>query len=429
MIGPRIALHTVHSMAQAALLLSIFLWIFSETLLSPFYPQFFRSVFGIADVGYAGYYIFACRLTVILCAPLWGALARRVTARHLLLVGQAGAAVITALMASARDAGDFLVLSVVLLTFKSSYLLLYPLLVQMAGQEQRAATVSRYQMVLHAAVILSALAGAWMVNLSAPLRLFYAVAATDVVQLILCALALRSSPTRAQLGDAPGGRVDAPASNPAIPGAGSHSIGATVALGFVIVTFHLASNVVRPYFTAYLQAQAGLSLAASSLLFLAPHTAAIGAMLCRGRTTLGKRPGKVYLLHVSLLGLSLSLQGWSSNLAAVLVGRLLYGFSLVIAQAALEIHVFASGGQRGLYLPYTLAASAQNGGLLGAPLLASSLVRLHGLLAPLLAAGAICLINLLVAMTTVFHHPARMASNPRSPRDCQTDTLKGGPTP
>ncbi|MNW13878.1 hypothetical protein D3C71_2119390 [compost metagenome] len=65
----------------------MFLGLFTEVLLSPYYPQFFHQVFGIEDYSYTGLYLFVCRLTVVLCSPLWGWLTRKLEAKRLLLVG------------------------------------------------------------------------------------------------------------------------------------------------------------------------------------------------------------------------------------------------------------------------------------------------------------------------------------------------------
>src|SRR6185295_5621505 len=57
----------------------------SDSLLHPFYPQFFASVFGIRDPEYVGNYIAASHLTVLLTLPLWARIAKRVPVLHLLI--------------------------------------------------------------------------------------------------------------------------------------------------------------------------------------------------------------------------------------------------------------------------------------------------------------------------------------------------------
>ena len=97
--------HTI-ALIRPALFCCIFLFVVTETLLSPFYPQFFLTVFGVQDLDYTGWYIFLCRLTVLLCAPLWGLAARHVEVKHLLFLGQAGSAGLTEKMTSPNSSSS-----------------------------------------------------------------------------------------------------------------------------------------------------------------------------------------------------------------------------------------------------------------------------------------------------------------------------------
>ena len=108
---------------QLALYACGFMFIFTETLLSPFYPQFFAKVFNLDDAYITGEFMAMCRLVVIFSAPLWGVLARYFDPVKLLIVGQILAAVLTAAIAWVQTIQEFYVLTVFLLIFKSSYLL------------------------------------------------------------------------------------------------------------------------------------------------------------------------------------------------------------------------------------------------------------------------------------------------------------------
>ncbi|MBC1304409.1 MFS transporter, partial [Trichormus variabilis] len=193
---------------SGALFLCVFLSIFNEVLLSPFYPQFFRKVFGVTDLAYTGYYIFVCRLTVVLCAPVWGVLSRRFEVKHLLFVGQLGAAFMTALMGTSTSAEQFLIYTILLLLCKSSYLLVYPLIIQLGGEEKRTAIAGTYQAVFHSAIIIATIVGAFMVNINTPLIIFYGIAAADLLQLAVCAYILRGVSTKEAGGQGAGGKGD-----------------------------------------------------------------------------------------------------------------------------------------------------------------------------------------------------------------------------
>lgn len=381
-------------MVSVALFLCVFLAVFTEVLLSPFYPQFFRQVFGVEDLSYTGYYIFICRLTVVLCAPLWGLLSRRFAIKRLLAGGQVGAALMTVLLGTSHSIEQFVTFSVMLLLFKSSYLLVYPLIVELAGKGQRSTIAGTYQAVFHGAIIAATVAGAWMVNLEAPLFLFYWIAIADLIQLGLCLMVLRSTPTPSMVPT----EVEV---NLPVREVGFGFIGA---IGLTILTFQLANNLVRPFFTEYVVAPEpfSVSLQASSILFLIPSVMAIAAMPYIRKVAQPERLPMLYSVGLGLLILSLYLQGGTAQLPVLMLSRVVYGFMLAVTQAVLELQLFEHSSQNRLHYHYSLVMAFANVGHLGAPLLASYLVNAYSLAAPLLAAGTLCLLNLVFARLTIF---------------------------
>ncbi|MCT7984048.1 MFS transporter [Laspinema sp. A4] len=380
------------SLKFGALFLCVFLAIFSEVLLSPFYPQFFSKVFGVEDLAYTGFYIFVCRLTVVICAPAWGFLARFFEVKYLLYGGQLGAAVMTALMATSTHVNQFLAYTICLLLFKSSYLLVYPLIIQLAGKERQSTIAGTYQSVFHGAIVAGTIAGAWMVNLEAPLRLFYGVAAADLFQFCLCLFILRKVSTRQ------------PEKSETGTGAIDNQWGFMLAIGLVILTFQLANNLVRPFFTAYVtQADKfNVDLVTSSYLFMIPSVMAIAALPYIRKFCKSERLSSIYLIGIGVLAVTLFLQGWTNSLGIVVLSRIVYGFCLAITQATLELRLFGNSSSDRLHFNYSLAMSFANLGHLSAPLLASWVVSSFSLAAPLWVAAAICLANLAFAKWTIF---------------------------
>ncbi|WP_414752264.1 MFS transporter [Anabaena sp. CCY 9910] len=377
---------------SGALFLCVFLSIFNEVLLSPFYPQFFRKVFGVTDLAYTGYYIFVCRLTVVLSAPVWGVLSRRFEVKHLLFAGQLGAAFMTALMGTSTSVEQFLIYTILLLLCKSSYLLVYPLIIQLSGEEKRAAIAGTYQAVFHSAIIIATIIGAFMVNIDTPLIIFYGIAAADILQLAICAYILRGVSTQQA-----GGQESRGENQPVAP----NQMGYIIAIGVVILTFQLANNLVRPYFTEYVTAEPlNVDILTSSLLFLIPSVMAIAALPYIRQACRPERLQTIYLGSLSLLIVSLGIQGLSSNLPLLILARIVYGFFLAVTQAALELQIFNQSTAKHLHFNYSLAISFANIGHLGAPLLASWLVNTHSLASPFIAATIICCLNLLFSRLT-----------------------------
>ncbi|MEA5598166.1 MFS transporter [Rivularia sp. UHCC 0363] len=394
------------NLVSFALFLCVFLAVFNEVLLSPFYPQFFRKVFGVEDLAYTGYYIFICRLTVVLCAPIWGILSRNIEVKYLLYIGQAGTAIMTALMGTSNSASQFLVYTIILLLFKSSYLLVYPLIIQLAGKQKRATVAGIYQAVFHGAIVAATIAGAGMVNFATPLRLFYLIAIADVVQLIICIYILQGVSAR---------KEDKQNSEnaPVV----SNQLGFIVAIGMVILSFQLANNLVRPYFTEYVTTNfININLLSSSLLFLIPSIMAIAALPYIRKACKPKALPSIYLVGICLLATSLFFQGWTQNIVVLILARVVYGFCLAVTQAALELQLFNSSASNRLHFNYSLTTSFANVGHLAAPLMASWLVNTYSLAVPFLAAGVIGSVNLIFARFAVFkksslplskisHHP------------------------
>ena len=375
-----------------ALFLCVFLAVFNEVLLSPFYPQFFRKVFGVEDLAYTGYYIFICRLTVVFCAPIWGILSRNIEVKYLLYIGQAGAAMMTALMGTSNSASQFLVYTVILLLFKSSYLLVYPLIIQLAGEAKRSTIAGTYQAVFHGAIVAGTVAGAGMVNFQSPLRLFYLIAVADVVQLIICIYILQGVSTRKE-------DKQNSENSPAV----KNQLGFIIAIGMVILSFQLANNLVRPYFTEYVTTNfININLLTSSLLFLIPSIMAIAALPYIRKACKPKKLPSIYLVGICLLVTSLFFQGWTQNIVGLILARVVYGFCLAVTQAALELQLFNSSASNRLHFNYSLTTSFANVGHLAAPLMASGLVNNYSLAMPFVAAGVIGCVNLFFARLVVF---------------------------
>ncbi len=392
----------------SALFLCIFLGLFTEVVLSPFYPQFFRKVFGVDDLSYTGYYIFISRLTVVLISPLWGLLARWIQVKWLLYCGQAGAAIMTMLMATADSAEQFLGYTIGLLIFKSSYLLVYPLIIQLAGEQHRSTVAGTYQAVFHGAIVSATVAGAWMVNQQAPLSIFYGIAVADLVQLGLCLYALRGVSTHKP--------VENSAQQPKAVGDQWRFI---LAMGMVILTFQLANQSIRPYFTEYLTRSEpfGISLFASSFLFLIPSLMAITAMPYIRKVGKLHHLPLLYGIGLCLLIASLYGQGLTENLPLLIISRIIYGFFFAVTQASLELQLFGSSSEQRLHFNYSLAISFANAGHLIAPLFASWLVEHYSLAAPLVAAATLCIINLIFARLTIFRSRLSLNQVPISQKE------------
>ncbi|WP_088104101.1 MFS transporter [Halalkalibacter urbisdiaboli] len=380
---------------QTVLFLLIFYFVYADVALSPFYPQFFEKVFGITDLSYTAFYIFIARLTVVIAVPIWGILSHYFEVRHLLYAGQWISAVMLVAMAESEHAQQFLLFTVLLLIGKSSFFLIYPLLIELNGQEKRSNVVGVYHTIFHGAIILGTLSGAWIIRLEQPLLLFYGLAFVEVILWLFSSLVLRklSSKKRAVL-------------NKSTVPSTKQQVRFLAAIGVIVFAFHTANNMIRPYFATYTITDFQLSVGESSILFMIPSVMAIIAYPVIRKVGFSEKLRFVFFVTLAVLAISLTLQGLATSLLVLCISRVVYGFFLALAQSALELYLFHKSKNQ-LSVNYTIASSFQNAGLLVAPLLASSSVHSYSLGAPLVFAGVISAVTLLVARFTVFHHSKR----------------------
>ncbi|CAH1218697.1 hypothetical protein PAECIP111893_04470 [Paenibacillus plantiphilus] len=432
--------------ARFVLLGCVFLGLFSEVLLSPYYPQFFSKVFGVEGFAFTGIYLFICRLAAVIFSPLWGMLTKRFAAKKLLFVGQLGTAICTALMAAAETAGQFIAVTIILILFKSSYILIYPMIMELTGKEKRAGAAGVFHAVYHAAVILSTLAGARMLEMENPLSLFYFAAILDAIQLGICVWALRGLRNSSDKAESAGwGETDeqtasdasgsaASASTASRRAASTHAAssnaasthaasgnnvsrsgltmgrraaaawrgfaqswnGTVLLIGALFFSMMIACNMIRPYFTPYMESAAyGMDTVRSGWWFLVPNLMAVLALPLIRRWCTPEKLTRVYGIGMALMAAGLLLQA-ADSLLLLAAGRIAFGLCMALTMAALDMMLFNQSEGRELHVHFGIIVAFQNLGELASPLLATSLVQQAGLSAPFVGAAIISAANLLL---------------------------------
>lgn len=364
---------------RAVLVAVIGLLLVTELALSPFYPQLLGRLYGVEDPATVGLLLWLCRATALIALPLLGVLSRRVGLHRLVAAGLAACVVLDGALALAPSAAAFIALSAAAAAAGTALLLAYPALV--ALDDGGSPGVVAFVALLHGATLLATLLGAVITGLPDPRLGLGAIAALDLVLLVLVLRALPDAAAPARV--APHGRI-------ALPRKGA----ALAAVAVVAVAFELAANVVRPFFTAYAQ-QSGLTLAAAALLFLLPSLAALGVLplAAAARRALGAA-----LLPLALVtaALGAGLQAAVFDTATLIAGRLLLGVGLGLAHVELDLAMFAAAGTGGP--GYAAVETLRSAALMLAPILAA--VTASASLASPLAAGAL-LFALAAALTPV----------------------------
>ncbi|MEC2070984.1 MFS transporter [Alkalihalophilus marmarensis] len=371
---------------QAVLFLLIFYFILADVILSPFYPQFFSKVFGVEDLEFTALYIFIARLTVVISVPIWGMLSKRFEVKHLIYTGQWTSAVMLLCMAISQHEIQFMIFTVLLLIGKSSLFLIYPLLIQLNEEKKRTRVVGMYHMVFHAAVITGTLTGAWIIALEQPLYLFIGLAAIELSLWFTAFVTLRYLNTHTT-------------SPPKVKQGFTRKHGFILAgIGLILLLFHTANNMIRPYFTLYTMNEFQLSSFEGSLLFMMPSAMAILAFPFIQKGWSKHRAPLIFTVTLAVLAFTLIVQGLTDQLIWLWASRIVYGFCLIISQAALELTIFNRSTNH--VQVYAAASTFQNAGLLIAPLAASSTAAAFTLASPLTGAGLVCVTAVIVALYT-----------------------------
>lgn len=364
---------------RAVLVAILGLLLVTELALSPFYPQLLGRLYGVEDPGTVGLLLWLCRAAALVALPLLGLLSRRVGLHRLVAAGLAACVVLDGALALAPSAAAFIALSAAAAAAGTALLLAYPALV--ALDDGGPPGVLAFVALLHGATLIATLLGGAISGLPNPRLGLGAIAALDLVLLVLVLRALPDAVAPAHAVRLP--RIVLPRQGAAL-----------AAVALVAIAFELAANVVRPFFTAYAQ-ESGLTLGTAALLFLLPSLAALGVLPLAAAV---RRALGAALLPLALVtaALGAGLQAAVPDVAALVAGRLLLGVGLGLAHVELDLAMFAAAGTEGP--GYAAVEALRAGALMLAPILAA--LTASASLASPLAAGAL-LFAVAAALTPV----------------------------
>lgn len=353
----------------------------SDTMLHPFYPQFFASAFGMTDARHVGLYIAACCFTVMLAFPFWALVAKRVPALQLLVYTQLAAGLLSILLGYGSDSLlEFWLAALSMLAFKSSYLLIYPYVMSLERKEQHIGTIGLLAVIVHFGAILGSLLGGLALEVLEPRQVFFVMAGGDFVQTLICLFLLRHGSFDRQR--------QAPAPEP-VPRQATDILpkGFLYKLGAVMLIFYFSAYLSRPFFSLYWESISAFdSKIASGIVFAIPGVVALFALWLNKRT--GKQ-GSAYhgVVAAVLLGICGLLLQASRQEAVVLVGQCVFGWALFQSTVRLDLLLFELSTPTSYATDFSKILFFQNLGVLMSSFAAGSLVDAYGLQIPFIAAA------------------------------------------
>lgn len=341
--------------ARLTLVLLTLVAVLSDSLLHPFYPQYFAEVLGVHSAQQVGLYIATCSLTVLVAFPLWARFAARRAVFKLLVVTQLAAAVCSLGCAAATSPAPFWVLSLTMLAFKASYLLIYPLVLSLEGERHHLGTISLLAFVVHAGSTLGALVAGAVMQWWPARWLFVLMAGGDVLQTGLCLALL--------WGRASGVPPDQNDANlPARPAVSRSFI---LRLAAVMLVLCFGGYLTEPFFAAYWESlRLNDDHWLSGFVFAIPGFAALAALVSKRRAPDPRGPGRrpiAIAMAVAAVGLVLQC---AHEIALLLVGRALFGWALFQATVRLDLVLFRASTPSRYALDFSQINFAQGLGVL-----------------------------------------------------------------
>ncbi|OLU23339.1 MFS transporter [Pseudomonas sp. PA15(2017)] len=308
----------------------------TDNLIIPFYPQYFAERFDNPPPEHVGLYLAAISLTVMAVFPLWARLAKRVHPVRILIGAQFMAGTLTAALTFIDSLPLFWVVSLVMVVFKGSYLLMYPYVMSLQQHDNHTQTIGTLSVVVHFGAILGAAAGGLVLQVMGIGDVFLIMAAGDFIQMAICMHLVRGHLPRS--GEAETQTDQAAPANPAATR--SRSLMAIYRLCVVMLLFYFVAYVTRPFFAVYWQQVASWnSELMAGFVYALPGAVAVFALWWSKRSA-AKGATRDGILAGLLLGAAATfIQGFDDQWL-ILLGRVLFGWALYQITVRLDALLF-----------------------------------------------------------------------------------------
>lgn len=308
----------------------------TDNLIIPFYPQYFAERFDNPPPEHVGLYLAAISLTVMSVFPLWARLAKRVHPVRILIGAQFMAGSLTAALTFIDSLPLFWVVSLVMVVFKGSYLLMYPYVMSLQEKDSHTQTIGTLSVVVHFGAILGAAAGGLVLQVMGIGDVFLVMAAGDFIQMAICMHLIRGHLPRT---GEPAADAET-AEEQGAPSTGTRSLLAIYRLCVVMLLFYFVAYVTRPFFAVYWQqvAQWNSELMAG-FVYALPGAVAVFALWWSKRST-ARGATRDGILAGLLLGAAATFIQGFDNQWLILLGRVLFGWALYQVTVRLDALLF-----------------------------------------------------------------------------------------
>ncbi|MCF2874657.1 MULTISPECIES: MFS transporter [unclassified Tenacibaculum] len=343
----------------------------SDYLLHPFYPQFFELRFGMTNPKNVGYYFAAICFMVMIAFPFWAYVSKKVSELNILVYTQAVAGILALYCYYTTSYLNFWIVSLIMVLFKGSYLLVYPYILKIITKEEHPSTIGLLSVVVHLGGILGAVLGGITVDYIAPSSIFLIMAGGDFIQMAMSAYLLKSKKYATDL------IISEKPENTEkkfIPK------GFILKLGLITLILYFSDFLIRPFFSSYWESFSDYkSKLVSGTVYAIPGFVALVALWINNRRKSEGHQGIINALFIGLIGLLL--QGIPYD-GIVILGRIVYGWAIFQGVVKFDILLFELSTPESYSVDYSKIHFFQNLGVLLASLNVGIIVDEFGLQMP-----------------------------------------------
>ena len=362
--------------------------VIADSMLLPFYPQFFSVTFDQHSPEHVGVYIAASCFTVMITFPIWARIAKKVNELHLWVYTQ----LISGLLGISCFFVDslvwFWVLSQTMLIFKASYLLIYPFVMRLEKQDAHLGVASLFSVLMHFGAISGAIIGGAFLEHFNPRGVYLLMSGTDAAQVIMCLILIRihnvplfQSSESFLLGENESSdevlqtNTSAEFKSEISPTVGTQKgTRFLYQLSIVSLLFYCSAFLIRPFFSTYWQTVSEVNnIVIAALIYSIPGWVAIIGLWFNHRRQGNCNHYRVILSSLCLAVIGVLLQGVEHTIA-IIVGRCIFGWALFQITVRLEVVMFEFSHKDDYGVDFSKIYLFQNIGILIASISVGSLV-------------------------------------------------------
>ena len=343
----------------------------SDYLLHPFYPQFFELRFGVTNPELVGYYFAAICFMVMIAFPFWAYISKKVSELNILVYTQFIAGILALYCYYTESYINFWIVSLIMIIFKGSYLLVYPYILKIITKEEHPKTIGLLSVVVHLGGILGAVIGGLTVDFIDPSNIFLIMAGGDFVQMGMSAFLLKSKKYDTSIVAVDEVQTE----KKLIPK------GFILKLGLITMILYFSDFLIRPFFSLYWESFSAFKskLVSGSIYAIPGFVALVTLWINNKRKTEEGYQGIINAICIGVIGLFL--QGIPSD-AFVIIGRIIYGWAIFQGVVKFDILLFELSSPESYAVDYSKIHFFQNLGVLLASLSVGLVVENYGLQIP-----------------------------------------------